>query len=162
MLRVQRITIRRIISAKNNIKKKRWRYKERVKLAIRLLGDIIPMVSGRNFRVQTITGDELYRRYCEQVGKVGDKGKKTDQPLSITKINNILAGCNIHHSKDTTQCPTCRLLADYDNNQPPPDLEGKALIKWQRKLNKAKKSNHKHIAQTQHKSHKQTKQHTIH
>lgn len=68
----------------------------------------------------------------------------------------ILKGWRIHHSSDASQCPTCKLLKDYGNNQPPPlGLVGAALTRWQNKLNKA--HTHKHIAQTQHNAHKQLK-----
>jgi len=73
---------------------------------------------------------------------------------------NILKEWRIHHSKDVSQCPTCRLLHYFGNNQaPPPHLQGAALTRWRNKLNKAK--THKHIARTQHNSHKQQKTNII-
>ena len=51
---------------------------------------MIPVVSGRDYKIQLITTKELYRRYSEEVKRVGNKKKKTDIPLSITTINKYL------------------------------------------------------------------------
>lgn len=156
-----KLTLKRVIATKRKIhekKKRKFKAPQRIELARRIIGEIIPMVSGRNYRVQVISGQELYRRYCEEVKRVGKKEEGTHMALSITRINNMLMGWRIHHSTDATQCPICKLLHDYGNGQPPPpNLQGNELTKWQKKLNKCKNSNHKHKSQTQHKIHKQTK-----
>eukprot|EP00026_Physarum_polycephalum_P006654 Phypoly_transcript_06705.p1 GENE.Phypoly_transcript_06705~~Phypoly_transcript_06705.p1 ORF type:complete len:245 (+),score=30.60 Phypoly_transcript_06705:442-1176(+) len=155
----QAITTKRKMNEK---KKKKFRAKERLDLAKRIRGEIIPMISERNYRVQTISEQELYKRYCEEVKKVGEVEKGTNMPLSITRINNMLMEWWIHHSMDTTQCPICKLLHDYGDGQPPPQhLTGTELTKWQKKLNKHKKANHKHLYITQHKTHRQTKEKMI-
>ena len=117
---------------------------------------MIPVVSGRDYRIQLMTTKELYRIYSEEVKRVGNKKKKTDIPLSITTINQILAKWKIHHSKDTAQCPTCKFLKTYEEKPPPSNLEPAKLRKHQNKLLKHK--NHKLIAQSQHNAFKTSKQ----
>ncbi len=126
-------------------------------LARRILNDLIPVVSGRDYRVMLTTELELYRRYCTEVAKVGTANNGTHRLLSNTAIKGILKKWKMHHSTDALQCLICKLLKNYGNGQPPPrGLEGQTLTKWNKKLNKHR--NHNEIAQTQHSAHKQLKE----
>jgi hypothetical protein len=162
-LRVPLITAQRIIAhtTTKQTTTKILRKPEQVSLAKKILGDLLPVVSGRMWRVQLMTDKELYRRYVEEVKKVGKNSKGTDKALSKKRVKQILRGWRIHHSTDTSQCPTCKFLEQYDGKPPPQNLlnNPKALKKHQNKLIKHKQ--HKLIAQTQHNIFKANKQHLI-
>jgi len=88
----------------------------------------------------------------------GRTENNTHIPLSQTAIHSILKQWSIHHSTDATVCPSCKLLRDYGNEQPPPrGLRGLALRKWQINLKKQKESHHA-IAKIQHQANKQQKE----
>lgn len=182
-LSIPLITVRRIMQQVKRPKLIVRRKREmRIILAKRILSDLVPMVSGRNYRIQLMTTKELYKRYCGEVKRVGNQENGTDLPLSSTRIWKILKLWPIRHTKDVSQCPHCKLIADYGNGQPPPpnlladalvkwrkkngdtpppvNLEQKIVQKWRNKLERLK-ATHKQIAQAQHRSHKQAKKELI-
>ena len=96
--------------------------KKKLELAMSIIDDIIPFVSGRNYRIQKMSNKELYRRYVEQVKIRGVTAHGTHKPCSISFIRKwILRKENIHHSKDQSICPTCLLLEQYGHGEPMPD-----------------------------------------
>jgi len=91
--------------------------KKRLELAIAIIDEIIPMVSGRSFRVQKMTNLHLYKLYKAQVAIRGNLAGETDKPMSLACITKrILKKWNIHHSLDAAICPTCRILEDYQRD----------------------------------------------
>jgi hypothetical protein len=111
-------------------------------------------VSGRNYRLQIMTIDELYNRYCTKVHKL--RGNYI--PLTITTIRNILCKWNIRHSKDSSICPLCKLIET--NGILLEGLEEKDLNQWINKYNKHK-DHHHYISQRQHQAHKQDKKELV-
>jgi hypothetical protein len=112
------------------------------------------MVSGRNYRLQIMTTDELYNRYCIEVHKL----KGNHIPLTITTIRNILYKWNIRHSKNSSIYPLCKLIET--NEIPPEGLEEKNLNQWINKYNKHK-DHYYYISQKQHQVHKQDKEELV-
>lgn len=95
--------------------------KKKLKLAMLIIDELIPMVSGRNYRLQIITNKQIYNLYKQQVMLRGNKTLGTDIPLSFTTIRkNILKKWNIHRTTDATICPTCRYLEEYQATEAVP------------------------------------------
>lgn len=120
------------------------RFKSRLVLAEAIIDELIPVISGRDYRIQKMDRKEIYRRYREQVAIRGTRAAGTHLPLSNFYIRqHILQVWKIHRSKDTVFCPHCLLLEKYGKGQSPPKelLEkdkAAELNKWQNKLNKAR------------------------
>lgn len=91
----------------------------------------------------------------------GKEWEGTHKP-SITYIRHLLKAFNIHHSKDASICPTCRLLQDFGHGEnPPPHLQDQAAVtRWRNKFNKHKAEHH-HISKTQHNPYTQDKNYII-
>jgi hypothetical protein len=170
-IRIPVITAKQIMASKPITKKTRRRkgkMREKilrrpnsVRLAEKILGDMLPFVSGRMWRVQLMTNEEVYRRYVDEVMKVGRRDMGTDKPLGSTRIYEILRWWRIHHSQDISQCSTCKFLDKYEDKPPPQHLNNNAsaIRKHNNKLNKHK--NHKLIAKTQHNSFTSSKEQLI-
>jgi len=79
----------------------------------RILDDILPVQSGRNWRYQEITNKKLYKQYVTAV-KFGDCVSKSYFLYSIVKK------LNIHHSKKMKFCPICEKI---ENGEESEDLE---------------------------------------
>ena len=89
----------------------------------RILEDILPKQSGREWRTQEMTDKKLYETYCAEVQKGGIVSKQFF-------IYTIMAAERIHHSKRPKFCPLCEL---YDNGETTLELEHhKELIPLQR------------------------------
>ena len=76
------------------------------------LDEVIPVVSGRNFRKQTMTNENLYAFYfCRCL-------EKRKEPLSKSYFEgSILKNQNIQHSKDESVCDLCSELAALENSR---------------------------------------------
>ena len=116
--------------------------KKQLELAYKIIDEIIPIISERNYRVQRMTNKELYRLYKAQVMLREDVKIGTNKPLSLSCIRKrILTKENIHHSEDCTICPTCRFTKKYREagQQMPDSFAEKQLAKAQKKWNKKNK-----------------------
>ena len=80
--------------------------KEEVK---KILNDILPVQSGRNWRYQEVTNDTLYEQYIADIGN----GKAVSKYFFIYKV---LAKENIHHSKKVKFCPICEQNENGDQS----------------------------------------------
>jgi hypothetical protein len=77
---------------------------EGTKMLMSVIDDLLPTISGRDWRLMTIPNDEFYRRY---VSKCHEKGIA---PMSQSYvIYNILSKLKIHHSRDETMCNLCKI-----------------------------------------------------
>ena len=76
------------------------------------LDEVIPVVSGRNFRKQTMTDGNLYAiYYCRCL-------ERRQEPLSKSYfVGDILKGLNIQHSKDESVCDLCVDLATLEGSR---------------------------------------------
>jgi hypothetical protein len=87
--------------------------------------DYIPILSGRNYRLQIPTDKHLYEIYQARVSKQGGK------PLGYsTLIYKFLQKENIHHSKDDSLCPICVLDADNIKKQKHQELKKIQLLSY--------------------------------
>jgi len=84
----------------------------RIDFAMAFLDEVIPVVSGRNFRKQTMTNENLYAFYfCRCL-------EKRKEPLSKSYFEgSILKNQNIQHSKDESVCDLCSELAALENSR---------------------------------------------
>ncbi len=96
----------------------------------RILNEILPVCSGRNFRYQEETDDNIYQEYCGMV--------KKGEPVSKTFfMYTILAHELIHHSKKPKFCKLCEKYDEYisrDQEVPEKSIHHKELILLQRVL----------------------------
>lgn len=153
LFQISQRTMQRINKIKNkDINKIKWtkitqkqiepKYQKQLELAESIIGDIIPIISGRNYRIQKQTNKELYKQYKQQVKIFGQQQQHTNNPLSLSTITrHILKKWNIYHSKDTIICPTCLILENYHKNNAMPTsfLENqikKLHKRWIKKYNK--------------------------
>jgi hypothetical protein len=76
----------------------------------RILDDILPIQSGRNYRYQEITDKQLYNIYCNKVVN-GDPVSKS------FFVYSIVAKERIRHSKARKFCPLCKQLESGNMDQ---------------------------------------------
>lgn len=89
----------------------------------RILDDILPKQSGRDWRSQECTDKKLYETYVAQV----QRGTAVSKSFFIY---NVVAGENIHHSKKPKFCPLCEQYEAGDRS--PAILRHKQLVPVQR------------------------------
>ena len=70
----------------------------------RILDDILPKQSGREWRTQEMTDKKLYQAYCAEVQKGGIVSKQFF-------VYTIMAAERVHHSKRPKFCPLCEDIA---------------------------------------------------
>jgi hypothetical protein len=76
----------------------------------RILADILPVQSGRNWSYQEITNKKLYEQYQAAV--------KHGKPVSKTYFfYSVLKKMNIHHSKKMKFCPICEQIEDGNESE---------------------------------------------
>ena len=68
--------------------------------ARKILDDILPVQSGRNWRYQEVTDKKLYEQYLEQV----ERSQAVSKSFFFSKVVDVE---NIHHSKSIKFCPIC-------------------------------------------------------
>ena len=68
--------------------------------ARKILDDILPVQSGRNWRYQEVTDKKLYEQYLEQV----ERSQAVLKSFFFSKVVDVE---NIHHSKSIKFCPIC-------------------------------------------------------
>ena len=96
---------------------------ERVEKALQILDELIPVVSGRDYRYQEMTDDHLYEQYCE----------KLQNGLPVSKsyfVKKILFTQQIWHSKKPKFCNYCQEFESGVNTSKLKDHQD--LIKFQR------------------------------
>ena len=76
----------------------RVRKQEAIKDMISTVNDLIPVQSGRNYRIQQVSNTTLYLQY---------KARASIKPVSPTKFDRYLKQLNIVHSPSHTACPYC-------------------------------------------------------
>ena len=114
----------KVLQTKYSIGVKRQRVTdEQIDEIHRILDDILPKQSGRDFRIQEVTDKKLYDTYYAEVIS-GDPVSKT------FFIYNVLSKEKIEHSKSPKNCPICE---KYDaGNRSTEIIRHKNLIPIQR------------------------------
>jgi hypothetical protein len=75
-----------------------------------IIDELLPVRSGRRWRIQRQTNEKLYRQYCERVEAVNQI------PLSYSYvIFTYLPTLYIHHENKTKYCPHCDIVASVSN-----------------------------------------------
>lgn len=82
-----------------NVKRQRVSERQREEID-KILDDILPIQSGRNWRYQEATDKKIYEQYLAEV----EHGQSVSKTFFIYEI---LAKQNIHHSKSVKFCPIC-------------------------------------------------------
>lgn len=127
--RIKELDGGQLISIEYPVNVTRERITEKQKDEIRrILNEILPVCSGRDFRYQEETDDKIYQEYCRMV--------KKGEPVSKTFfVYTILTHELIHHSKKPKFCKLCEKYDECiskDQEVPEKLIHHKELILLQR------------------------------